>query len=878
MLQISNWTLDYGRVGKALRSRFTGSAHPVFGWSVSSDREGGKQSACRVQVRLSGDGIWDSGWVETSEQSLTYGGDSLPQGIALDFSLQIRDETGEESAVFEDKLYNAAMDWSAPWIADSAPVSERPTYFRRDFTVREGLKSACLYACGIGYQHIYIDGDDSLQDGAALDPAFTDYIRQCQYVMYPDLQESLSIGAHCLAAVVAPGWRDNPGVNKLLGVNNGNVAEFMGQPGFTAMLRLTYDDGREELVLTDESWQCGHGAYSFASLFDGTVYDAREEAPGWNLPGYQGAFLPAARMKAPAADSDVSGWNAKDSAVKYSAPVPARMEPMLIPPIRPFENYAPVAVWPKGDAVIMDFGQNLAGVACVTLPKALKPGQKLRMSFSEELTEDGQLFRDTLRGAKAEDFYIASGDERDLEKWQSDFTYHGFRYAMLEGLGAGFNAVENVVAVQLHTALDTRSAFRCGSALLTQIHKNCVETERGNMHGILTDCPQRDERQGWMNDATVRFEETPYNFDIGRMFPKIVRDIMDMQTKDGAIGCTAPFVFGGIPADPVCSSFLVAGYESAMHKGNLKVIAEAFAAYEAWEACLLKNSDDYIVNYSYYGDWAGPLYACVQPDNGAPGTVSAVTPGEFMSTGYSYYNCVLLARFAEWLHLPEKKRYYQELSEAIREAMLKKWYDPKTARMATGSQGCQAFSLWLGIIPPSDCQRAAKLMRDDLVERNYDFTTGNLCTRYLMDMLAKYGYENEALTLLEKETCPSYGFMIQQEATTIWERFELMTDANMNSHNHPMYGAVDYWFYACLTGVKPLSPGWTEFEVAPVMPEKLQYAQAVVDTCKGEINVRWVRRYGGIHLQVTVPFGCTARVRFGGIEHNVAAGFHAFHA
>lgn len=878
MLQITQWTLDYGRVTPATRSHYTGEEHPVFGWAVRSDRDGGRQSACHAVVYRENDILWDSGWVETAEQSIAYAGPALPEGVELGIALEIRDEAGEESAPYEDFFYNARVDWKAPWIGDSDPVQERPTYFRRDFTVTKGLKDACLYVCGIGYQHVYLDGEDDLLDLEKLDPAFTDYIRQCQYVMYPDLADALKPGRHCLAAIVASGWRDNPGVNRLLNVNDGNVAEFMGQPCLTAMLRLTYQDGREELIVTDETWQCGHGGYQFASVFDGTVYDAREDAPEWNLPDFKGNFRPVKLMDPLAATHDCRGWYFKDPIVYYDAPVPTRMEPMLIPPIIEFESTAPMAVWSDGDAVMMDFGQNLAGVVDVILPDELAPGQKLHLTFSEELTEDGKLFRDTLRGAKAEDFYIASGDDRDLVDWQSDFTYHGFRYARLEGLGAGFDAAEFVTAVQMHTDLDTRSTFRCGSALLTQIHKNSVETERGNMHSILTDCPQRDERQGWMNDATVRFEATPYNFDIGRMFPKIVRDLMDMQTAEGAIGCTAPFIFGGIPADPVCSSFLVAGYESMMHKGNRKVIADAFAAYEAWEACLLKNSTDHIVNYSYYGDWAGPLYACVNPENGAPGTVSAVTPGEFMSTGYSYYNCVLLSRFAGWLNLPEKKQYYLDLAQTIREAMLKKWYDPETCRMATGSQACQAFSLWLGILPPADCQKAAQAMRDDLVNRNYDFTTGNLCTRYLLDMLAKYGYENEALALLEKETCPSYGFMIQQEATTIWERFELMTDATMNSHNHPMYGAVDYWFYACLAGVRPLTPGWTEFEVAPVMPEKLQFAQAVVDTCKGEVNVRWVRRYGGIHLQVTVPFGCTALVRFGGRERRISAGFHTFHA
>lgn len=139
---------------------------------------------------------------------------------------------------------------------------------------------------------MYLDGEDDLLDLEKLDPAFTDYIRQCQYVMYPDLADALKPGRHCLAAIVASGWRDNPGVNRLLNVNDGNVAEFMGQPCLTAMLRLTYQDGREELIVTDETWQCGHGGYQFASVFDGTVYDAREDAPEWNLPDFKGNFLP----------------------------------------------------------------------------------------------------------------------------------------------------------------------------------------------------------------------------------------------------------------------------------------------------------------------------------------------------------------------------------------------------------------------------------------------------------------------------------------------------------------------------------------------------------------------------------------------------------
>ena len=188
---------------------------------------------------------------------------------------------------------------------------------------------------------MYLDGEDDLLDLEKLDPAFTDYIRQCQYVMYPDLADALKPGRHCLAAIVASGWRDNPGVNRLLNVNDGNVAEFMGQPCLTAMLRLTYQDGREELIVTDETWQCGHGGYQFASVFDGTVYDAREDAPEWNLPDFKGSFRPVKLMDPLAATQDCHGWNTAEEPAPYDAPVPARMEPILIPPIIEFESTAP---------------------------------------------------------------------------------------------------------------------------------------------------------------------------------------------------------------------------------------------------------------------------------------------------------------------------------------------------------------------------------------------------------------------------------------------------------------------------------------------------------------------------------------------------------
>lgn len=376
-----------------------------------------------------------------------------------------------------------------------------------------------------------------------------------------------------------------------------------------------------------------------------------------------------------------------------------------------------------------------------------------------------------------------------------------------------------------------------------------------------------------MNDATVRFEETPYNFDTGRMFPKILRDLQDVQGEDGTITCTAPFVFGARPADPVCSSYLVLGMQALLHFNDKALIQEAYPGFAAWNQYLSSRcGEDGTVDYTYYGDWAAPADSCMSMEDAR----SSSTPGEFMSTGYHYYNSTLLEQFAHLLGKEEEAKLHRQQAEETRDAILKKWWDPETGRMATGSQACQAFALWLGLIPEEKEQLAAQRMHEAVEEAGMRLTTGNLCTRYLMDMLAKYGYEDDAYALLTREEYPSWGFMLQNSATTVWERFELKKNGGMNSHNHPMYGAVGYWFYAYLAGVTPTEYGWKSFRVAPVMPEKLLYVKARIQTCRGDILVKWHKKYGETFLSVSVPFGCQAEILLPEGVKKVGSGYHVY--
>ena len=832
MISITKMYVDHKPIDFRRQAHIYASDAPVIAWAARSSRQEDTQSAYSIRV-----GAWESGWVESADNRVRVPAGIIEKGGYADVSLKLRTAAGDESPEYINWICDARTDWDAKWITDANAERDRPVYLRTSFAVRGEPVRARVYACGLGYHDITINGmplDDSV-----LDPAHTDYTRRVCYVMKPEAAHLFKSGANRIEVVVAPGWRDNTQIHhESLPIKD--PFPFEGPLVFSAIIEIETKTGRTYRITTDETWEAGKGPVTYANIYNGETYNA----------GIEPEYGPAAIAEAPA----------------------GRLEPMLLSPVQEQDYITPVAVWPDGEnAFIADFGRNFAGVVNLTLPEEMEKGQKITITHSEELTEDGRLFRDTLRAAKAEDNYIASGDENDLEVWQPRYVYHGFRYARVEGMGFDIGA-DSILGVALYTDVDNASMFTCGNALITKIHDIAVNTERSNIHSILTDCPQRNERAAWMNDATVRFEETPYNFDISALFPKVVHDLMDVQSEDGAITCTAPYVWGGRPADPVCSSFLVAGLMSAMHTGNLDIIKEAYPSFRAWEDCLLAHSTDYVVDYSYYGDWAGPADSCVPGDGVNPGAASGVTPGQLMSTGYSYYNSVQLAKFADWLGMPEAAQAHRDTAEKIKAAFIEKWYDAETGSFATGSQGSLTFPLWLGIAP--EPEKTALRLHEKLIADGWRLTTGNLCSRYIMEVLCDNGYVEDAWTLMTREEYPSIGFMIQQEATTVWERFELMKAPGMNSHNHPMYGAVDYWMYAYLAGVKCTGPGWKRISVKPYMPEKLMSAQATVDTVLGPVSVRWTKRYGGKHLQLTVPFGATADIDFCGVKKTVGCGFH----
>ena len=838
--------LENGRISEQNDCCVIESLAPSITWAVAGMADDNYQKAYRIRVANTQKELWDTGWVESREQSCRYQGKAFEAGEICTLSLEVQDVYGNPSECTSIRFCYGRLDpWPGQWIGEERPKPNGVVYFEKRFRVEGKVRSACLFSSGLGYQKIVVNGQ-AVED-RYMDPAFSEYEKRAYYAVFPELADYFQEGENCLAIQAATGWRAPENVCYKL---TGMIPAYVGETQLSAVLRLEYEGGHVRWIYTDPSWRYQYGPIRRSNIFDGEIYDASYTLRDWGCVAGKPAEKPVRILPAPG----------------------QKLMPQTLEPVKNQEIYSAISVSMIQPGVwSVDFGQNIAGVCRLRLPSHLSAGQKITISHMEFLNEDGTLFLDPLRNAACVDQYIASGDERDLTVWEPRFTYHGFRYAQITGLSEPLKK-EDIWAVSRYTDIGSRSSFRCGNPWINTIHHNAVQTEKSNLHSILTDCPQRDERMGWMNDATVRFEATPYNFEIGRIFPKVVRDLMDVQGQDGEITCTAPFAFGGRPADPVCSSFLIAAKEAWMQTGNTEILREGYEAFRAWDDYLESRSEGHIVQYSYYGDWAAPEYAC----KGSEWAASEVTPGELMSTGYHYLNNVLLAKFAEALGKEEDQKNFQSRANAIRDAFLCHWYDEETARVGTGSEGCQAFALWLGILPEDGRQKAAERLRNDLVERNYRFTTGNLCTRYMLEVLSQYGYLEEAWHLLVKEDYPSFGYMIQQEATTIWERFELKKNPTMNSHNHPMYGAVDYWFYAYLAGIRPVEAGWRKARIRPYMPKNLSSAQATVETPMGDITVRWVKRYGNAHLYVTIPFGMKASVVFAGKEEEIGSGFHHY--
>ncbi len=833
-LSVATTSCDY-----AARPLGIENPHPRLSWELQSSARAQDQSAYQIQVSSRADfpasapaDLWDTGRVVSHRSNqVAYAGAPLASRQRCYWRVRVWDSQGVPSEFSRVESWEmgllAPADWRAAWIGYTAGWQGRALYFRHTFAVNKPVRSARAYISGLGYYELRLNG--AKVGDHVLDPGWTDYAKRVLYVTY-DVGEQLRMGANTVGVVAGQGW--------------------YGSPKVLLQIELTYADGTSDRIATEGGsthtpslWQVSGGPITRNAIYDGETYDARLEKAGWDSP-------PAT----PVAPLDrLDDWT---TAVEVEPPG-GRLEAQTVEPIRVVDSFAPQSLGePVPGVYVFDAGRNLAGWAELRI--AGPRGTKLTLKFAENLHADGTVNQDNLRTAAAADEYILKGDGEEI--WAPRFTYHGFRYIQMEGAPSP-PSLATLRIRQVRSDVAENGTFACGDDLLNRIQRMVQATEASNLHSVPTDCPQRNERMGWLNDMTVRAEEAIYNFSLARFYGKWIDDIADTQDAAGAIADTAPYKWGKRPADPVCASYFLLAWLSYVHYGDVGLIRDHYESFARWVDYLVARSDHDLVPFSSWGDWSPPQAFAIAGSNGS-GAVSAGTPGPLMSTGSLYYQVQLLAGMADVLGRPEAARRWRTLAGRIAAAFDRAFWDEAAGGYGSNNQACNAFALYVGLVPPARQARVVANLVQDVDRQGGHLTTGNLCTKFLLEVLARNGRIDVAYRIASMRTYPSWGFMLDNGATTLWERWENLSGNGMNSHNHPMMGSVSSWFFKYLGGIQadPAAPGFQQFIVRPGIVSAVGWVKASYRSPYGRIRSGWRLQGSELTLEVSVPVNSTATV------------------
>ncbi|HEX2924499.1 MAG TPA: family 78 glycoside hydrolase catalytic domain, partial [Chloroflexota bacterium] len=632
---------------------------PQFSWRIESDKKMVLQGGYRIlvsdspeQLAKDSGNVWDSGPQHSSRScGIVYQGKELESRKSYCWKVKVWDSHEAASGWSEPASFEMGLtrqeDWKGDWVGMMPGWSGKPLYFKRTFHVGKPLRQARLYISAIGYGSIELNG--AKVGDHVLDPAMSEYAKRVYYTTY-DVAKYLRTD-NVMLITVGQGW--------------------YGIPKLRLQMELAYDDGTFETITSTDVRNVATGPIQASSIYDGEVYDARLENSDL-------------RTTAP-----ITVQNRQWSVAQIADPPGGKMVAQKLEPIKVVDTLLPRSITePLPGVYVVDSGQNLAGWASLRVKG--NRGSVITLKFAETLYDNGTVNQENLRAAQATDTYILKGGVE--ETWEPSFTYHGFRYIQIEG----FPYRPDTGSIQIRvvrSAVNQTGRFSCSNELLNRIHGMVVATEASNLHGVPTDCPQRDERMGWMNDLTVRMEEALYNFDLSRFYAKFIDDVADTQGKDGTITCTAPFRYGSRPADPVSASYLLLALKSYQFYGNQSILRTHYDGMKAWVDYLASRTENGIVNYSYYGDWSPPAEFGV---NGS--AIPKNTPGQFISTGYLYYCARMLSQMAAVLGKSDDASAYAALADKTATALNGKYWDEKAGGYATNNQSCNSFALFLGLV------------------------------------------------------------------------------------------------------------------------------------------------------------------------------------
>lgn len=826
---------------------------PRLSWQLASDRRGARQLAYRIRVSSTPEKLaagladrWDSGRIESDATAhIAYAGAPLRSRDTCHWRVEVWDETGaalHSAPAFWTMGLLALSDWSARWIAADPAIIARdpaaiaptliepgtPAVFRREFELPRTVARATVYATARGLFALTANTRPVSADLFA--PEWTDYDKRIHYRAY-DVTALLTLGRNTFDATLGDGWWSG-----YVGWQETRGRYGSLENSLLVQLEVELTDGTRLTLGTDASWHCATGPILASDFQMGETYDARREPRDW---------LPAREVAAPAAPL-----------------VAQRAEPVRI-----METLSPVSHTELSPGVhLYDLGQNMTG--WVRLKVEAPAGTRVQLRHGERLNADGTLYTANLRRAKSIDTYICRGG--GIEIFEPHFTFHGFQYVELTGLPVA-PLPDAVTGCVIHSATPPAGHFECSHPGVNRLWLNGLWSQKDNFLSVPTDCPQRDERLGWMGDAQVFCRTAMCNMDVAAFFTKWLIDVEDAQTPEGIFPDVAPrlredinFVglgnLGGAAA--WADAGIVIPFTFWRVYGDLRVVERHWGAMVRWLDWIERHNPSGLrLNKlaNNYGDWL-----CI-PSDTSFGTHSPMK--NLLATAYWADDAAKMARMARALGREQDAARFQAMFERVRTAFQKEWLLPD-GQLAVETQTAYLLALAFDLLPTEVRARAAERLVANIRDLDWRLSTGFVGISHLNPILTLTGHVDVAYRLLLQEGYPSWLFPVMQGATTIWERWDSWTIAGgfhkdgMNSFNHYSLGSVGEWLFRHVAGIEldPDIPGYQRFVLRPFIGAGLDHARATYRTLHGEILSAWQREGDRLTWQVCVPANCSARV------------------
>ena len=813
-------------------------ARPRLSWNCE---DGVKQTAYQIIAKVNGEIVWNSGKVDSSSMThIPYGGPELHSRARVYWSVKLWDETGNGGEIsrsfFEMGLLDAS-EWKAKWITGNYKAKKKERYpvdnFRKQISVDAEVKSARLYITACGLYEAKLDGQKI--GNFCLAPGHTDYRKRIQYQTY-DVTEMLTAGRHALTVQLADGWyRGSCGA---WGIRN----QYGTETKLLAQLEITYADGKQETIATDESWDWSNdGPIRFADNKDGEVINANRE------PSYSGKSKVTSHTVIPTASNNV--------------------------PVTEHEQFTPTISKAPNGKWLLDFGQNIAGY--VSFRIQANAGQKLTFRFGELLDADGNL---TLKNVQCVSKEKASPLQqiiytcRDgLNEYKTTFAVFGFQYAEVETDIELWP--ENVTAIAVYSDIEQTGFFESYNELLNRFVEASIWSTKGNSLDIPTDCPTR-ERHGWTGDAQIFFETANYLFDYAAFSRKYLNDVYDWQKKDGRLPQIAPY--GGVDfymwtmngSVGWSDAGILIPYRFWKLYGDKQILIEYYDRMKRYAGFMMNRcgklglmakplglkgeTAKYAVNAGQsYGEWAEPKD--VYPNDWK----DMVAPHPEVSTAYTSYVLGCMAEIAEELGHSEDAELFRKYSEGSKKAY-QAMAENADYSLDTDRQARLVRPLAFDLLNEQQKEYARKRLIQALENYGWRLGTGFLSTPLILDVLAQFNLD-AAYRLLENEKMPGWLFMPKNGATTIWESWEgTQAQGGIASLNHYSKGAVCEWLFKTMCGIRV--EGENHFVIAPKPGGNFNHAEANYQSVYGRVKSRWDKTETGCLLRLSIPANTTATV------------------